>query len=197
MIKEIQWKLREKLLSEEIWSSYESLMKRDHWKKTFTVTFWRLLKFLKLKENSTTTLRLLKFLILKKGLRCFLTTLKVFNTEKRHHHRLKVFNTKKGLHPFLRTLKVSNIEKGLHHFLEALKGFNFEKWLRHILITRKVYQNSYSVECWWTAASEGRLSYRIYDQRTSPALSAQFHSNRNIFSFWDEIFLEWGDWYLF
>ena len=151
------------MLFQEIWSSYESLMKRDHWKRTLTVTFWWLLKFLKLKENSTTALRLLKFLILKKGLRCFLTTLKVFNPEKRHHHCLKVFNTKKGLHHFLRTLKVSNIEKGLHHFLETLKGFNFEKWLRHILITRKVYQNSYFVECWWTAASEGRLSCHIYD----------------------------------
>ena len=125
--------------------------------------FLAALKCLKLTENSTTALPLLKFLILKKGLGCFLTTLKVFNPEKRHHLCLKVFNTKKGLHHFLRTLKVSNIEKGLHHFLETLKGFNFEKWLRHILITRKVYQNSYSVECWWTAASEGRLSYDIYD----------------------------------
>ena len=136
-------------------------MKRDHWKITLTVTFWRLLKFLKLKENSTAALRLLKLLIQKKGLHCSLTTLKVFNPEKRHHHCLKVFNTKKGLHHFLRTLKVSNIEKGLHHFLETLKGFNFEKWLRHVLITRKVYQNSCSVECWWTAASEGRLSYHL------------------------------------
>ena len=151
------------MLFQEIWSSYGSLMKRDHWKRTLTVTFWGLLKFLKLKENSTTALLLLKFLILKKGLRCFLTTLKVFNPEKRHHHCLKVFNTEKGLHHLLRTLKVFNIEKELHHFLETLKGFNFEKWLRHILITRKVYQNSYSVECWWTAASEGRLSYHIYD----------------------------------
>ena len=145
-------------------------MKREHWKRTLTVTFKRLLKLLKLKENSTTALRLLKFLILKKGLRCFLTTLKVFNPEKRHHHCLKVFNTEKGLHHFLRTLKVFNIEKELHHFLETLKGFNFEKWLRQILITRKVYQNSYcTVLCWWTAASQGRVSYHIYDKRTSPA----------------------------
>ena len=151
------------MLFQEIWSSYESLMKRDHWKRTFTVTFWWLLKFLKLKENSTTALQLLKFLILKKGLCCILTTLEVFNPEKRQHHCLKVFNTEKGLHHFLSTLKVSNIEKGHHHFLETLKGFNFEKKLRHILITRKVYQNSYSVECWWTAASEGRLSYHVYD----------------------------------
>ena len=58
----------------------------------------------------------------------------------------------------LRILKVFNIEKGLYHFLETLKDFNFEKWLRYILITSKVYQNS-----WLTAASEGRLSYNIYD----------------------------------
>ena len=140
-----------------------NLMKRDHWKRTLTVTFWRLLKFLKLKENSTTALRLLKFLILEKGLHCFLATLKVFNPEKRQHHCFKVFNTERVFHHFLRTLKVPNIEKGIYHFLETLKSFNFEKWLRHILVTQKVYQNSYSVKCWWTAASEGRLSYHIYD----------------------------------
>ena len=163
IIKEIQWKLTEKMLFQEIWSSYESLMKCDHWKRTLTVTFWRLLQFLKLKENSTTALRLLKFLILKKGLRCFFTTRKVFNPGKRHHYCLKVFNTEKGLHHFLRTPKGSNNEKGLHPFLETVKDFNFEKWLRHILITRRVYQNSYSVECWWTAPSEGRVSYHIYN----------------------------------
>ena len=126
----------------------------------FLTAIW---KFFKLKENSTTALWLLKFLVLKKGLRCFLTALKVFNTEKRHHQCLKVFNFEKGLHHFLRTLKVSSMEKGQHDFFETLQGFNFKKWLRHVLITCKVYQNSYSVECWWTAASEGRLSYQIYD----------------------------------
>ena len=35
-------------------------------KKIITFTFYRLLKLLKLKENSTTALKLLKFLILKK-----------------------------------------------------------------------------------------------------------------------------------
>ena len=30
---------REKMLFQEIWSSYESLLKRDHWKKTITVIF--------------------------------------------------------------------------------------------------------------------------------------------------------------
>ena len=29
-------------------------------------------------------------------------------------------------------------------------------------MTLKVFQKSYSVECWWTAVSEGRLSYHIY-----------------------------------
>ena len=72
-------------------------------------------------------------------------------------------NTEKGLHHFLMTLRVFNIEKELHHFLETLKSFNFEKWHNHILMTLKVFQNSYSVECWWTAISEGRLSYHIYD----------------------------------
>ena len=30
-----------------------------------------------------------------------------------------------------------------------------------------------------------------------PALSAKFHSIGNIFNFWDQMSLEWGDWYLF
>ena len=98
------------------------------------------------RTDSVTFLQLLKFLILKKGLR----------------HCLKVFNTEKWLQHFLRTLKVFNIEKWIHHFLETLKGFNFEKWLHHILMTLKLFQKSYYVECWWTAASEGRLSYHIY-----------------------------------
>ena len=29
-------------------------------------------------------------------------------------------------------------------------------------MTLKVFQNSYSVECWWTATSEGRLSYHMF-----------------------------------
>ena len=99
-----------------------------------------------------------------------LTTLKDFNPEKRLHHCLKFFNTNKGLHHSLRTLKVFNIEKELHLFIEVLKGFNFEKWLRQILITRKACQNiCCTVLCWWTIASRDRLSYPIYDKRTSPA----------------------------
>ena len=128
------------------------------------IIIWKLNEAWRLKKNSyghfLTTLKIFKT---QRELHYCLTALKVFNPEKRHHHCLKVFNTEKGLHHFLRTLKVFNIEKELHHFLETLKGFNFEKWLHHILITRKVYQNSYSVLCWWTAASEGRLSYHIYD----------------------------------
>ena len=113
---------------QENYSSCESLVNRNHWKKD-SVTFLRLLKLLKLKKNSTTAL-----------------PLKVLNTEKGHHHCINVFNVERGLHHFLRTLKVFNIEKGLHHFLETLKGFNFEKWLHHILMTLKVFQNSYSGE---------------------------------------------------
>ena len=112
----------------------------------------------------------------------YLTTLKVFNIEKRtlslssdykvnnaqkglHNFltTLSVFNSEKRLHDFFTTLKVFNIERGFHHLLEALiKGLNFEKWLHHILTTPKVFQNNYSVECWWKAASESRLSYHIF-----------------------------------
>ena len=99
-----------------------------------------------------------------------LMTLKVFNPEKRRHLCLKAFNTGKGLQRLLRTLNIFKTEKELHHFLETLKGLNFEKWLRQILVTRKICQNSYcTVLCWWTATSQGRLSYHIYDKRTSPA----------------------------
>ena len=107
--------------------------------KKDSVTFLRLLKLLKLKKNSTTAL-----------------WLKVFNTEKGHHHCIKVFNTEKGLHHFLRTLKAFNIGKGLHHFLETLKGFTFKRWLYHILLTLKVFQNSYSGE-----QSLVKVAYRI------------------------------------
>ena len=142
------------MLFQEVWSWYESLMKSDHWKKNYYDHFLTALKAFKTERELH---------------HCF-TTLKVFNPEKRRHHCLEVFNIEKGLHHLLRTLKVFNIEKELHHFLETLKGFNFEKWLRQILITRKVYQNSYyTVLCWWTAASQGRLSYHIYDKRASPA----------------------------
>ena len=119
------------MLFQEFCASYESFMKRDHWKRIRSVSYSSL-KLLKLKKNSITALQLLQFLILKKGLRHFLATLKVFT-----------------------------IEKGLHHFLETLKGFNFEKRLHLILMTLKVFQNSYSLECWWAVASEGRLSYHL------------------------------------
>ena len=97
----------------------------------------------------------------------FLTALKASKTEiELHHchHYFKVFFKKK-----------------LHHFLETLKGFNFEKWLRQILITRKLYQNSYcTVLCWWTAASQGRLSYHVYDKRTSPPLIFRLPDKRYV-----------------
>ena len=70
---------------------------------------------------------------------------------------LNAFNIEKGLHNFLTIVQVFNIGKELHDFLETLKSVNFEKWLDHFLITPKVFQNNYSVECWWTAASEGHI----------------------------------------
>ena len=91
---------------QEIWSSYESLMKRDHWKRTFMVIFWRLLKFLKLKENSSTALRLLKFLILKKDT---ITVLKFLIPEKdsiTFLGLLKFLILRKGSIVSLRLLKV-------------------------------------------------------------------------------------------
>ena len=119
-----------------------------------------------------------------------LTTLEVFNPAQRRHHCLKVFNTEKGLHHFLRTIKVFNIEKKLHHFLETLKGFNFEIWLCQILITRKSYQNSYcTVVCWWTAASQGRLSYHINDKRTSSAPIFRFFETSGTLDKWNFNFM--------
>ena len=129
-------------------------MKRDHWKKNYYGHFITALKAFKTERE----------------LHHCLMTLKVFNAENRRHHCFKVFNTGKRLQHLPRTLHIFKTEKELHHFLETLKGFNFEKWFRQILVTRKICQNSYcTVLCWWTAASQGRLSYHIYDKRTSPA----------------------------
>ena len=161
-MKEIQWELTEKMLFKEIWSSYEGLMKRDHWKITLR-SLSEVLKVFKTQRKLYHCLTALKVFNTEKRTPLLSYDCSVFNPKKRHHHCLKVFNTKKGLRHFLRTLEVSNIEKGLHRFLETLKDFNFEQWLRHILTTRKVYQNSYSVKCWWTATSENRLSYHIYN----------------------------------
>ena len=143
MIKKIQWELTDKMLFQEfciIWKLNEEWpLEKD------SVTFLQLLKFLILKKDTVTVF---KFLILKID---SITFLRLF----------KFFNIKKGLHHFLR-LKVFNIEKGLHRSLETLRGFNFEEGLHHIM-TFKGFQNSYSVECSWTGASKGRLSYHIYD----------------------------------
>ena len=137
-----------------------------------------LLKLLTLKKGIRHFLTTFKVINVLKELHHFLTTLKVFHIEKRHPHCLKAFNTKKGLHHFLLTLKAFNTETMLHHFLTALKSFNIEKGLHHFLQIFKIsilkmtppssyvsksFSNSYSVECWWTAFSEGRLSYNIYD----------------------------------
>ena len=121
------------MLFQEICTSYKNLMRRDHWKSPRSLSY---------------------------------EALKAFKTQKELYHCLttpKVFNTEKGHHHFLTTLKVFTVEKGLHHFFETLKGFIFEKWLHHILMTFKVFQSSYSVECWWTVASEGCLSYHTND----------------------------------
>ena len=76
--KEIQWELTENILFQEVWASFESLMKRAT----------EFVKLLKLKKNSITALRLLKFLTLEKGLHHFFTTFKVINAEKELHHFL-------------------------------------------------------------------------------------------------------------
>ena len=142
-----------------IWKLSEAwLLKKD------SVTFSRLLKLLKLKKNSITAWRLLKFLILKKGLVDFLTTFTVINAKKALITFLWILNIlilKNGCITFLRLLKFS-IEKGNHHFLETFTDLSFRKWLHHILMTLNVFQNNYSVECWWTAASEYLLSYHIF-----------------------------------
>ena len=76
IVKEIRWELKGKILFQEVWASFESLMKGAT----------EFLKLLKLKKNSITALRLLKFLTLEKGLHHFFTTFKVINAEKELHH---------------------------------------------------------------------------------------------------------------
>ena len=78
IVKEIQWELTEKILFQEVWASFESLMK----------CATEFLKLLKLKKNSITALRLLKFLTLEKGLHHFFTTFKVIDAERELHHFL-------------------------------------------------------------------------------------------------------------
>ena len=117
----------------------------------------------------------------------FLTALKVFKNQRELHHcltALNAFNTKIGT-PLLLILKKDTITVltflipkkdsitflGLLKFLTLRKGSITSLRVLKILIlkndsvtiTRTVYQNSYSVECWWTAVSEGRLSYHIYN----------------------------------
>ena len=130
--------------------------------KKDSISFLRLLKFLILKNATITVLKflipqkdsitflwLLKFLILKKGYMTFLWL-------------LKFLILKKGYMTFLRLLKFLIMKKDSITSLRLLKVFNFEKWLHHILITLKVFQNSFSVKCWWTAASEDRLLYHNF-----------------------------------
>ena len=142
-----------------IWKLSEAwLLEKD------SVTFSRLLKLLKRKKNTITAWRFLKFLILRKGLSNFLTTFTVINAKKdliTFLWILKILILKKGCMTLLPLLKF-NIEKGHHHFLASFTVFNFRKWLHHILMTLKDFQNSFPVECWWTAGSEGLLSYYIF-----------------------------------
>ena len=83
-----------------------NLMKRDHWKRTLTVTFWRLLKFLKLKENSTTVLWLLKLFNTEKRIFAFLRLLKFLILKKYTITVLKFLIPKKDSITSLRLLKV-------------------------------------------------------------------------------------------
>ena len=84
--------------------------------KKDSVTFLRLLKLLKLKKNSTTALQL-----------------KVFNTEKGHHHCIKAFNDEKGLHHVLTTLKVSqnsysgeqSLVRVAYHIIFMIKDYHY------------------------------------------------------------------------
>ena len=101
--------------------------------------------------NFNTKKRLLHFLLLHFT---FSFHFLVFNIEK----GLYQFLTEKVLHHFLAALKVFNIEKGLHHFFTTHQVFNIGKGLYQFLTAFRIFQNSYSVEHWWTEASERRLS---------------------------------------
>ena len=116
------------------------IFKQIQWELTKNIVprnlcaIWKLNKEWPLKKDSVTFLRFLKLLKLKKNSITALRLLKFL------------------INKFL------ILKKGLRLFLTALKDFNFEKGLHHNLMTLKVCQNSYSVECWWTVASEGRAS---------------------------------------
>ena len=67
---------------------------------------------------------------------------------------------------------------------------NFRK-IRHIAILRP------NLPKLLTSGQDPQFQASYLWLRNLPAPSAKFHSIGNIFHFWDQIFLEWGDWYLF
>ena len=87
-----------------------------------------------LKKDSITFLRLFKFLIPKKGSMTFLRLLRFLILKKDSITYLRLL------------LKVWILKNDSITFLRLLK----------------VFQNNYSVECWWTAASASCLSYHIF-----------------------------------
>ena len=110
---------------------------------------WKLSEAWPIIKDSITFLRLLKHLKLKKNSITAWRILKFLILKKDTTTVLNFLILKKDSITSLRLLK----------FL-ILKNDS--------IMTLKVFQSSYSVECWWTAAS-----------------------------FLDQVFLEWGDWYLF
>ena len=109
-----------------------------------SITFLLLLKFSTLKKDS---IAVLKFLIPKKDSIAVLWL-------------LKFLILRKDYMTFLRFLKFLTLKKDSITSLRLLKVLilknDYSQWLF------KVFQNSYFVECWWTSASEGHLSYHIY-----------------------------------
>ena len=75
---------------------------------------------------------------------------------------LKVVNYEKACVTFLRLLKILVLKKDSITSLRLLKVLILKNDSVTFLWLLKFFQNSYSVECWWTTASEGRLSYHIY-----------------------------------
>ena len=194
--------------------------------KKNSVTFLQLLKPLKLRQNSITVLRIL-ILILKKGLCHFLPTSEVINAKKGLHRflkNLKGLNSEKGCKTFLRLLKFLILKKhpitflwdlkflilkkGCMTFLRLLKFLILEKdsITSFRLLNVSISKNNSITFLWQfkffkiailVNVGEQSLILSYFYQQTWPALGAQFHSIRNIFPFWGQILMEWGDWYVF
>ena len=97
--------------------------------KKDSVTFLRLLKLLKLKKNSTTALQL-----------------KVFNTEKGHHHCIKAFNAEKDSITFLQLLKFLKITILVNSRLWGSLIILY-LWLRIIIIIIIIYLFTVDKKC--------------------------------------------------